>query len=451
MTESAMSRANRNTNYRWVMMALAWVIIVINYMDRSAIGYAAESIKAEFHLNDASLGQIMAAFGIGYAIMTLGGGIIVDQWGARKVWAGSAIAWSSMTAALAIASGYWPMFFVRTMLGITEGPCFPAMTRVVTDWLPMSERGRSTAFGLTAVPMASVIGAPLITFLIQALGWKAMFVVLAALGIIWAGVWYAMFRDYPENSKQVSEEELAFIRGGKSLHLGKSDEQIRQTHLDTGKTTWAFMLFNSALMANNLAFFSFGYLLFFAIHWLPEYMRRTYHSNLQHTGMMLIIPWLTAAVMLAFAGFFSDYLWKRTKSIRIARSHLIWVCQLCSALCLIGVVNSHSLDTGMIFLSLGLGFGLMPNACFYALNSDLAGDRAATSLGLMDCFCASAAVLAPLVTGQLVSATGNFNSAIWLMVGMSFISVLAVLLFQNPDKHLKVSEPMTSPISETAV
>jgi nitrate/nitrite transporter NarK len=201
------------------------------------------------------------------------------------------------------------------------------------------------------------------------------------------------------------------------------------------------MLFNPALLANNWAFFSFGYLLFFAISWLPQYMRQTYHLGLHDIGMILVVPWLSAAIMLAFAGWLSDYLWRKTGSIRIARSHMIWVCQLLSALCLIGVVNVHSLPLGVTFLSLGLAFGLMPNASFYALNSDLAGDRAATSLGLMDCFCASAAVLAPLLTGFLVNATGNFNSAIWLMVGLSMSSVLAIALFQHPDKHIIRQQP----------
>jgi MFS transporter, ACS family, hexuronate transporter len=55
-----------------------------------------------------------------------------------------------MTAALGLAAGFWPFMMTRTMLGITEGPSFPALTRVVADWLPVSERVRSTAFGLVA-------------------------------------------------------------------------------------------------------------------------------------------------------------------------------------------------------------------------------------------------------------------------------------------------------------
>lgn len=425
------------TSYRWKVMFLAFVVIVINYMDRSAISYAIKPIKQEFGFNDAEIGFLFSAFALGYLVMTLGGGIIVDLWGSRKVWAWSAVAWSAATAALALVTGFWPLFLMRCLLGLTEGPCFPAMTRVVTDWLPMSERARSTAFGLAAVPLASVIGAPLITTLIGTVGWRMMFVILGVLGVVWAVVWYATFRDYPENSKHVSPSELDYIREGKPSHLGKTDDQIRSHHLGTGKTTWKFMLLNPSLMANNYAFFSFGYLLFFAINWLPGFMQETYHIKLAHAGQLLMVPWLVAAVMLTAAGFLSDYLWRKTGSIRIARSHMIWICQLLSGLCFIPIVLYHSLDIAMVFLSLGIGFGLMPNAAFYALNSDLAGDRAGTSLGLMDCFLAAAGVLAPALTGWLVTISGNFNSAIILMIGFTLTSVLGIILFQHPDRDMQ--------------
>jgi MFS transporter, ACS family, hexuronate transporter len=407
-------------------------------MDRTAMSYAIGPIKMEYGLTDKDFGFIMSAFGIGYLVMTLGGGIFVDLWGARKVWAWSAVAWSAATAGLAMAAGFWPLFFMRTMLGITEGPCFPAMTRVVTDWLPMSERARSSAIGLAAVPLASVIGAPVISHLIVHIGWREMFCILGGLGIVWAVFWYYVFRDYPENSKHVSPSELEYIKDGRESHHGKSDDEIRSHHLSVGGTTWKFMLLNPSLMANNFAFFSFGYLLFFAVSWLPGFLQKTYGITLKHTGELLVVPWLTAAIMLTAAGFLSDYLWKKTGSIRIARSHLIWICQLLSGLCFIPIVLfPHSLTIAMIFLSLGIGFGLMPNAAFYALNSDLAGDRAATSLGLMDCFLAAAGIMAPAITGWLVTTTGNFNSAIILMVGFTLTSVLGIVLFQHPDRHMQ--------------
>lgn len=94
----------------------------------------------------------------------------------------------------------------------------------------------------------------------------------------------------------------------------------------------------------------------------------------------------------------------------------------------------NDLNASLIMISLGIGFGLMPNACFYALNCDLAKDRAATSLGLMDSFFALAGILAPSLTGWLSDLTGSFNAAFALLIFFTLTSVAAVLIFQKPDQ-----------------
>lgn len=425
-----------HSKFRWIVLALAFFITLVNYLDRSAISYAITPLKQEFGFDDAQFGFVASAFGIGYMVMVLVGGIIVDKWGAHRVWAGAAVLWSLCTALMGICSGFWLFFSMRTLLGLAEGPHFPALTRVVADWLPRTERARATAIGLAAVPMASVIGAPLITTLIAHFGWKAMFAVLGSLGVIWAVVWFAVFRDYPETSRFVSNEELNHIREGKQTDRTRTDSEIRHHELATGKTTWRFMLLNPSLMSNNFAFFAFGYLLFFSLTWLPGYFEQTYHLNLKQVGLFLIAPWLTAGILLASAGFLSDWLWKKTGSARIARTHMIWICQLLSAICLVPLMFTSSLDLALVMISLGIGFGLMPNAAFYALNCDLAKDRAATSLGLMDFFFAAAGVAAPALTGVIAKATGNFSAAFALLIFFSLTSVIGVLLFQRPDKHL---------------
>lgn len=135
-------------NYRWVMIALGFAITLICYLDRSALAWAITPIKKEFGFTDQDFGFIAGAFGIGYMVITVGGGIIVDRWGAHKVWPAAAILWSACTALMGFASSFWLLFLFRTMLGVAEGPHFPALTRVVADWLPGSERGRATAIGL---------------------------------------------------------------------------------------------------------------------------------------------------------------------------------------------------------------------------------------------------------------------------------------------------------------
>lgn len=425
------------TNYRWIIIGLAFLITLINYLDRSAIAYAREPLFKEFGFNNADYGRIAGAFGIGYMIMTTGGGILVDKWGSRKVWSGAAVLWSLCTALMGACSTL-PLFFtVRSLLGIAEGPHFPALTRVVADWLPTAERARSTAIGLCAVPLASAIGAPIITQLIINFGWKAMFAILGVSGIVWAVIWVIMYRDYPEHSKQVNDAELRVIRGAYDIDRHRKMSDIKAHELSLGKTTWKFLFTNKSLVANNFAFFAFGYLLFFAVTWLPGYFQETYNLHLKHLGELLVVPWLVAATMLFAAGHISDFLWQKTGSMMIARTHMIWICQLLSGLCFIPLMFNPPLQLALFMLSLGLGFGLMPNSAFYAINCDLAKDKAATSLGLMDSYLALAGILAPIITGEIAKATHNFNAAFALLIFFNLTGVLAVVLWQRPDADMR--------------
>ena len=414
------------SQYRWVVVAFGFLATIITYLDRSALSYAIHPLQVLFGLTNTDFGMIAAAFGVGYMLMTVIGGVIVDHYGARRVWSAFAIIWSLACACMGLAAGFGMLLVFRVILGLAEGPSFPAMTRVTADWLPQSERARALAVGLAAVPFASVIGAPFVSWLITATGWRWMFFILGSLGIVWGILWFMIFRDQPADSPHVSPAELQLIT---SAHLN--------THETGRKTTWKFMLFNPALLANNYAFFAFGYLLFFAITWLPGYLEQTYHLQIREAGLFLIAPWLTATVLLLCGGWISDMLWHKTHSIRIARSHLIWICQLLSALCFIPAVVSHSFGVAMTSITLGIGFGLMPNAAFYAINADLARDRAGTSLGIMDCAFAAAGILAPLLTGMLSGITGNFSAAISLMIGLTLSSALAIIIFQHPDDMLK--------------
>ncbi len=406
---------------RWLIIGLAFIASIINYLDRSALSYAIHPLQSAFGLTNTDFGIIASAFGVGYLVMTVGGGVLIDKFGARRTWSLFAILWSVACASIGFATGFTWLFISRMLLGVAEGPGFPALTRVSADWLPIHERARALAFGLAAVPFASVIGAPLISYLIVAAGWRAAFILLGIFGCIWAIIWYLVFRDEPEQSSLVSKEELTII----------NSERVKNEDV---RTSWSFILFNRTLLINNYAFFAFGYLLFFAITWLPGYLEQTYHMSIKNVGWFLIAPWLTATILIALGGIISDKLYAKTKSIRISRSHLIWICQVLSVLCFIPVLFTHSQLVMAIGISLGVGFGLMPNAAFYAINADLAFDRAATSLGVTDAFFAAAGILAPLVTGWLATLTGNFFAPILLMMLLTLSSALMILLFQFPDK-----------------
>ena len=137
-------------------------------------------------------------------------------------------------------------------------------------------------------------------------------------------------------------------------------------------------------------------------------------------------------------GWLSDYLYKKTGSYRTSRSHMIWICQLASALCFIPIMFHPSLELAVTMISLGIGLGMAPNAAFYTLNCDLAKDRAGTSLGIMDCFFALAGILAPSITGMIATATHSFSAAFGVLIGFSLVSAIGVIVFQKPDKQASI-------------
>lgn len=429
------------TRFRWIIVGLLFSITIINYIDRSAISYAIGDMAHDlnFSQHDQSLlsGFILAAFSIGYMLTTFVGGILADRYGARVTLFWAALVWSIAIGLTGLAVSFLMLASARILLGVAEGPNFPAMNRSVADWLPRSERATALSNSLVAVPLALAIGAPLVTELILHVSWRGMFIVLMALGILWLPLWWIWFRDLPENSRHVNSTELEHIHDG-TTENPRTAIASRSNRRQRVPGMWRFLLSNPTLVANNWSFFVFGYYLFFFMTWLPTYLQQVYHLDLRQVGVFAIAPWLVAAAMLWSCGYLSDALLRKTASLRIARSYPIWISQLLAGLCILPVIFIHNLTMMLIFISLAVGLSMSANAAFYAVNVDVARERAGTALGVMDTFFALSGLVAPLVTGWVVGVTGSFNNVFWLMALLALSSVIVVLVFHHPDRSARL-------------
>ncbi len=413
------------TKYRWFIASLIFFITLVNFIDRSAISFVIVPLKQEFGFSDKEFGMILSAFGLGYIMLTALGGWLVDKLGARSVWPIAAVAWSLCVGLLGFAVGFWSFVGLRILLGVAEGPHFPAVTRSISDWLPPNERARALSIGLVAIPLSAVVGAPITSYLVADFGWRVMFFAISLVGILWAIVWYWAFTDRPEDSPYVSEEEKKLI----------ATTCPRQAKMNKTPIDWRFILTHPALVANNIAYFAFGYMLFFATLWLPGYFLTQHGLNLKSVGWYLTIPWLVGAIFLKAGGFLSDWLYKKTGSSRLARSHLIWSSQLLAAISFVCLSFTSSLGLSIFFLSLGLGFGLMPQPAFFSINIDVAKDRAGSSQGVTSSCLSLAGVIAPIATGWLIDLTGSYQAAFLLLAGFTGIAVVTVILFHHPDRE----------------
>jgi ACS family hexuronate transporter-like MFS transporter len=426
------------TRFRWFAVFLLFAITIVNYIDRAAISYAIPVIQKQLGFSATESGAILGAFGLGYAVTTLLGGFSVDRWGARIVLTVAAVLWSLSIGMTALATGVAMLYAARVLLGVSEGPNFPALTGAVTHWLSPHERATALGNTLLAVPLALAIGGPVVTQLIAWLDWRLTFGVLFVLSAAWVPLWWFLFRDSPADSCFVNRAELDHIQA----HHGAVSKRPRAV-LRTwpGMDVIGALLSNRTLLANTWAFFVFGYFLFFFMTWLPSYLERKYGLNLGAVGLFTVVPWLAAAFTLWLFGRWSDALLASTGRLRIARSYLIAGTQFVAALAVIPVAMTDNLTVAIAGITVAVAASMGANAAYYAVNVDIVPERAATALGIMDFAFALAGFLAPAITGWVLNIRGSFTDGFLLMTGLALSSVLVVMLFHRPDDDRAAANP----------
>ena len=417
--------ANR---FRWFVVTLLFVITVINYIDRSAIAFAAHLIQQEFGLSSATIGLILGAFGIGYIISALFGGMASDRFGSKITYALIVLLWSIAIGWTGLAVGFVTLYAARITLGLAEGPSFPAMTGAVGTWLTPAERATALGGVLLAVPVALAIGSPLVSLLIDQFGWRTMFFILSALGFLWLPFWLHYFSNRPENSRFVSSEESERISAANQL------DQLQASGRVANARDWRVLMTTPTLLSNYWAYFVFGYYLFFFMTWMPEYLRKTYDLHLTRVGLVAMLPWAVSAVALYGFGRWSDRLLRQTSRLRVARSYQIAATQVVAAVAIVPVALSGNIYVAVTGITIAVAASMAGNAAYYAVVTDLTPRLAGTAMGIMTIWFAASGFLAPVVTGYALDLTGDFAPAFWLISLLAASSVVGVILFHHPDR-----------------
>ena len=266
------------TNWRWVMCAMLFFATTVNYMDRQVLSLTfKEFIQPEFHWTDSDYGTITGVFSIAYAIFCLFAGKFIDWMGTKKGYLWAIIIWSlgavmhagcgwvteqivgvADKAALLEATGaivstismvsVWLFLACRLILGLGEAGNFPAAIKVTAEYFPKKDRAFATALFNAGASVGALAAPATIPLLAKSLGWEMAFIIIGALGFIWAGIWIFVY-DKPTESKHVNEAELEYIQQdevvpdetGKTLDgKGKEEKQMSFAEAFKHKQTWSF-------------------------------------------------------------------------------------------------------------------------------------------------------------------------------------------------------------------
>ncbi|GAB5374882.1 MAG: MFS transporter [Acuticoccus sp.] len=416
------------THGRWLIVAALALITLINYFDRAAIAFAVPDLRREFGFDAATMGWILGAFGLGYLVSNPICGHLMDRFGVRRVLTVTILLWAVFMGMMAATSTLLGMLVARFCLGLGEGGSFPAMSGVMRGWLAPRERAVGLGLTVAAVPLSSAIGAPLITALIEGYGWRAAFWMLAGATLVWAAIWWFLYRDDPARSRLVNAAELAHIRpDGVPVPAGAGGG-------DTGAGAWRVVLTNRTAVTNYASAFVAGFNLFFFIGWLPDTLKTVYGLTLPQIGTFAACAWGLATILCVAGGYLSDRIAAAGRRLRVARSLTIAVWLLLAGLVLLPVGFGPPSAVAFVLIAAGMAFTMAAIPPQIASNLDVVPAFAALAHGVYAAAIALAGFLAPVVAGYLAKATGSLAATFVLMGALGILGAAIVVLFHHPDR-----------------
>jgi len=419
----------RASRVRYFILFLLFIGVSINYLDRTIVSVAAPLIQKELNIDPAWMGVIFSAFGWSYMAMQLPSGILIDRYGAKRTFAWSVTLWSLCTMLFGFAASTLHLLLLRIGLGATEAPCFPAAQRVVASWFPRRERGRAVSTYVSGQFIGLAFFAPLLAWAVTVIGWKTIFLVCGALGLLFALAWIKYYRE-PEHCARINEAERRLIVDTDSVSA------VGQSTPFEWSTVGA-LLKKREMLGVYLAKFSLTSTLFFFFTWFPNYLVAEKGMDLIKAGMWASVPFIAAMLGMIFGGNWSDAMSKRGISHTRARKLPVLIGMLlCSSLFIANYLSDEL--AVMAVLSIAF-FGQGMAGGVDAIVVDMAPARGtATAVGLCQ-FCGNiGGALTPLVIGFIIQASGSYIGGLVYVSLMALLGVVAVLMLIGKVERIEL-------------
>lgn len=433
--------ATRPTHVRYGIIALIFLITSINYADRATFSIAGSAASTELGLSSVQTGFILSAFGFAYVLAQIPGGALLDRFGTKRIYAGAIALWSLFTATQGLTglipglSAIAMLFTLRFAVGLAEAPSFPGNARLVAAWFPGTERGTASAIFNSAQYFSLVAFAPLMGWLVHDFGWRAVFWVMGALGLVAAGLFWRFIYS-PVRHPSINPAELALIEAGGGLIRMEEAATARAPSFTWGNVRQ--LLANRMLLGIYLGQYCINVLTYFFVTWFPIYLVRERGLNIMEAGFAAAAPALCGFVGGLVGGYASDRLLKRTGSLDIARKGPLVVGMLL-ATAIIGCVFVEAEWMVVALMSLAF-FGKGVASLGWAVMSDVAPRTlAGLASGVFNMFGNIAGIVTPIVIGYIVAVTGSFDLAL-VFVGLHcLLTIFAFLVIVGPIRRLELA------------
>ncbi|WP_138476800.1 MFS transporter [Dyadobacter bucti] len=398
-----------------VLFALS-LLSVITFLDRVAISVASPRIMTDLGLSKEQLGWILGIFALAYGGFEIPTGLMGDRLGAKKVLIRVVLWWSAFTVLTGFATGFGMLLITRFLFGMGEAGAYPNSSIVLAKWFPAIERARGQAW----IWSASRVGGALTPFLVIPIqthfGWRATFLFLGALGIIWVIFWKYWFREEPSEMKGISQSELTDI--------------LMRRNLPEGHQKFSWRIFRDTNLLLLMAmYFCYASGAFFFQGWLPTYLQKGRGLNDQDMSFITSFSFVLGAIGCLSGGYVCDFLVRKIGP-RWGRALVALTGLGLSGIFML--ISVFVADNAFATILLSAGLGLMDftiPAC-WSTAMDIGGKNSGAITGAMNTAGLMGSTINTVGFGYLVTAFGNnyhapvillailliFGATLWLRI-----------------------------------
>jgi ACS family tartrate transporter-like MFS transporter len=416
MDTAALERSTMRKAY-FRLLPYCFVLYMLCYIDRINVSFAALTMNKDLGLSAYIYGLAGGAFFWGYCLLEIPSNIILDKVGARPWIARIMITWGLCSIATALATGPWSFFTIRVLLGIAEAGLFPGLLIYFHRWFPQRHRGRVVGWFLTGLPLATAIGGPISTALLQLdnvwglHGWQWLFIgegiptVLIGITVMW------VLTERPANASWLTEAEKTWLEA--ELAGEKHEIESLQMH------TILSAMVNPRVLAFTVIFAGVGMSGVGLVLFLPQILKGLGVSNTA-AGLLTSVPYVFGTLAIIGFGHMSDRTGDRFWT-------LVFTCGCGAVGMAIAGMLHNSLWVLAPFSLATVGFYGMKSPFWPLPSTVLSGPALAAGLAYINSIGNFCGYLGPIIVGYTKDATGSFEAGIYVLALSSLVSTLMAL------------------------
>ena len=336
--------------YSWVLVALLWVVALLNYVDRQVIFSVLPLVRDELKLSDIQLGLLSGSFFWVYALLSPFTGFLADRFGRKRAILLGLIVWSLVTAATGYAESFMAVISARALMGISESCYLPAALALIAAFHGPRSRSRATGIHQSGFSTGIILGGFGGAWLGMQYGWRLAFKFLGAIGILYTFVLLFLLQESPSSSSEESEvKKFQFLYSVKELLALP------------GYKTMA-MVFTASSIATVIAY-----------TWLPLFLFEKFQMSLTEAGFVATFYLQSSVIVgMLLGGWIADWWSQKTARGRLF-TQAVGLIGTAPFLFLVGFSTSRAMLIGSLILH-GILKGLydcnqMPVLCQVARDS----------------------------------------------------------------------------------